>query len=324
MLPNLLTGPNVPNVTWTLSYEMVFYLLLAALFSWGAHRHSGGYALTSAAAAVALGGVLPMAALTRWADHAAHGPLALDAAADALVLGGIALAVFGGRPLARVGTAIAVLTALTLVTVNQGYPYPWSGGVILALMFTGTLIYRAEHGQADKAAAAAIAAAVLALATFAGLWHGARYGSQWQAQWASSVLLAAATFGIAMALRNRRIPRVAAWLGVISYSVYVLHPLIFNAYRSVPVLHRTHTMPVQAALFAALFAAIVAASAATYYLIERPMQWLGRAVADYATGAGSGAAAPAADAEAAGTGDGTAARSTSSNSAVAGGSGGSP
>jgi peptidoglycan/LPS O-acetylase OafA/YrhL len=328
MLPNLLTGPNVPNVTWTLSYEMVFYLLLAALFSWGAHRHSGGYALTSAAAAVALGGVLPMAALTRWADHAAHGPLALDAAADALVLGGIALAVFGGRPLARVGTAIAVLTALTLVTVNQGYPYPWSGGVILALMFTGTLIYRAEHGQADKAAAAAIAAAVLALATFAGLWHGARYGSQWQAQWASSILLAAATFGIAMALRNRRIPRVAAWLGVISYSVYVLHPLIFNAYRSVPVLHRTHTMPVQAALFAALFAAIVAASAATYYLIERPMQWLGRAVAGYATryatGAGSGAAAPAADAEAAGTGDGTAARSTSSNSAVAGGSGGSP
>lgn len=324
MLPNLLTGPNVPNVTWTLSYEMVFYLLLAALFSWGAHRHSGGYALTSAAVAVALGGVLPMAALTRWADHAAQGPLALDAAADALVLGGIALAVLGGRPLARAGTAIAVLTALTLVTANQGYPYPWSGGVILALMFTGTLIYRAEHGQADKAAAAAIAAAVLTLATFAGLWHGARYGSQWQAQWASSVLLAAATFGIAMALRNRRIPRVAAWLGVISYSVYLLHPLIFNAYRSVPVLHRTHTMPVQAALFAALLAAIVAASAATHYLIERPMQWLGRAVAGYATGAGSGAAAPAANAEAAGTEDGAAARSTSSNSAVAGGSGGSP
>jgi peptidoglycan/LPS O-acetylase OafA/YrhL len=40
MLPNLLTGPNVPNVTWTLSYEMVFYLLLAALFSWGVHRRS--------------------------------------------------------------------------------------------------------------------------------------------------------------------------------------------------------------------------------------------------------------------------------------------
>jgi len=43
MLPNLLTGPNVPNVTWTLSYEMVFYLLLAALFIWNIHTYSRGY-----------------------------------------------------------------------------------------------------------------------------------------------------------------------------------------------------------------------------------------------------------------------------------------
>ena len=79
MLPNLLTGPNVPNVTWTLSYEMVFYLLLVALFSWGVHRHSGGYAPAFAVGAVALGGVLPMAALTHWAGHADHGGLALNA-----------------------------------------------------------------------------------------------------------------------------------------------------------------------------------------------------------------------------------------------------
>jgi peptidoglycan/LPS O-acetylase OafA/YrhL len=335
MLPNLLTGPNVPNVTWTLSYEMVFYLLLAALFSWGAHRHSGGYALTSAAGAVMLGGVLPMAALTRWAGRAAHGPLVLDAVVDALILGGIALAVRGGlagghgRPEVRAGAAVAALTGLVLITVNQGYPYPWSGCAILALMFTGTLAYRAEHRQAGRAAAAAIAVAVLALTTAAGIWHGARYGAQWQAQWASSVLLAAATFGIAMAARNWRVPRVAAWLGVISYSVYLLHPLIFDAYRSVPALHRAHTTPVQAALFAALAAAVVAASAATYYLVERPMQRLGRRVAAYGTGAGSGAPAgtaaePAAD-TAAGPAAGAAAdRSASSSSAVAGGSGGSP
>src|ERR1700742_4465822 len=44
MLQNLNTGLNVPVVTWTLSYEMVFYLLVAALFSWGVHRRSGWYA----------------------------------------------------------------------------------------------------------------------------------------------------------------------------------------------------------------------------------------------------------------------------------------
>ena len=89
MLPNLLTGPNVPNVTWTLSYEMVFYLLLVALFSWGVHRHSGWYASAFAVGAVALGGVLPMAALTHWAGRADHGGLGSTLTADALVLGGI-------------------------------------------------------------------------------------------------------------------------------------------------------------------------------------------------------------------------------------------
>jgi peptidoglycan/LPS O-acetylase OafA/YrhL len=323
MLPNLLTGPNVPNVTWTLSYEMVFYLLLAALFSWNIHTRSRGYALTLATGAVLIGGVLPMAALTRWAGHYGHGWLALDTIADALIIAGIALAVTDQRRPARIGASVAALTGIVLVTVNQGYPYAWSGCVILALMFTGTVIYRAEQGQAGKAAAAATVAVVLALTTFAGLWHGRHASAQWQYQWASSVLLAAATFGIAMAARNRKIPRAAAWLGLISYSVYLLHPLVFNAYRSIHALHRRHSMPAQVALFAALAAVIIAASAVTYYLVEKPMQRLGRRVAGrpgYATGVGSRAG------ERTGT-DGASvatARSTSSSSAAAGGSGGSP
>ena len=68
MLQNLVAGINVPVVIWTLSYEMVFYLLLAALFSWGIHRRSGWYASAFAAGALLLGGVLPMAALGRWSN----------------------------------------------------------------------------------------------------------------------------------------------------------------------------------------------------------------------------------------------------------------
>jgi peptidoglycan/LPS O-acetylase OafA/YrhL len=323
MLPNLLTGPNVPNVTWTLSYEMVFYLLLAALFSWNIHRYSRCYALTLATAAVLIGGVLPMAALTRWAGHSGHGWLTLNAIADGLVIAGIALAVTDKRRPARIGAAVAALTGLVLVTINQSYPYPWSGCVILALMFTGTVIYRAEQGQAGKLAAAATVAAVLALTTAGGLWDGRHYHTQWQYQWASSVLLAAATFGIAMAMRNRKIPRAAAWLGVISFSVYLLHPLVFNAYRSIPALHHKHPVPDQIALFAAVVAVIIAASAVTYYLVEKPMQRLGRRVAgrtSYATGVGS-RADERADADGVSV---ATARSTSSSSAVAGGSGGSP
>ncbi len=105
MLPNLLTGPNVPNVTWTLSYEMVFYLLLVALFSWGVHRHSGWYASAFAVGAVVLGGVLPMAALTTWAGHSRHGGLWLNLTADGLILGGIIVALSSRSLLARLGAS---------------------------------------------------------------------------------------------------------------------------------------------------------------------------------------------------------------------------
>jgi peptidoglycan/LPS O-acetylase OafA/YrhL len=321
MLPNVLAGPNVPNVTWTLSYEMVFYLLLAALFSWKIHSRSGGYALGCAIAAFALGGVLPMAALTRWSRHAGQGPLILDVTADAAILAGIALAMSGRRLPGTIGATVAAVCGLTLVTVNQGYPYPWSGFMILGLMFTGTLIYRAERSQVRKLTAAWITVAVLALTIFAGLWHGHHYGSQWQAQWVTSIAGAAVTFAIGLAIKNRRIPRAVAWLGLISYSVYLLHPLIFNAYRAIPALHRAHGMGTQLLLAAALLAVIIAASAVTYHLVEKPMQRLGRRVA-------KGMEARAGATVRSGNLDNgvsvAAAQRASSSSAVADGSGGSP
>ena len=148
-------------------------------------------------------------------------------------------------------------------------------------MFTGTLIYRAEQGQVGKSLTAAVAVGVFVLLTVAGVWHGAQQHEDhhWQVQWATSVLLAGATFGIGLAVRRWRMPRWCAWLGMISYSVYLLHPLVFDAYRSVPVLHRKHTMPDQVLFFAGLLAVIIGLSALTYYLVEKPMQRLGRRVA---------------------------------------------
>ena len=93
MMPNLMGGANVPNVTWTLSYEMVFYLLVAALFSVKAHRRSGSYAMACGIAALALGTVLPMDALSKGAGHA----LAVSVLGDAVILGGVVLAVQIGR-----------------------------------------------------------------------------------------------------------------------------------------------------------------------------------------------------------------------------------
>ena len=54
MMSNVLGGKNLPNVVWSLSYEMVFYLLLTALFIARVHKRSSWYALGFAAAAVAV------------------------------------------------------------------------------------------------------------------------------------------------------------------------------------------------------------------------------------------------------------------------------
>jgi len=346
MIPNLLTGPNVPNVTWTLSYEMTFYLLLAALFSVRVHRHSGGYALACAIVVVAAGGALPMAALL--GGHGLLGPGHVDLAVDAAIVAGIALSVSGiGRAGGRLGRLVpiggawlAALTGLLLLTVNQNhYPYPWSGYTILAFMFTGTLVYRAEQGQVSKTAAAVVAAVVLAMTIGGGLWHGAQQPglgtatAQWRYQWVTSLAGAAVTFGIGLALRHRRVPRVLAWLGMISYSLYLIHPLILDAFRDIRPLHdASRGLAVQVPLAAGLLAVIIGASAVTYYLVERPMQRLGHALSrrlerrgpqppddapcDGASSAPSGSAgAPtvvAAD------------RSASISRAIPGGSGGSP
>ena len=282
MLSNLLTGPNVPNVVWTLSYEMVFYLLLAGLFSWRIHARSGLYALICAAGALLLGGVLPMAWLVHWGRHGGPSPLTVNVTVDALIIAGIALAMAGKGMAAKIGATVAALTGLILATINQGYPHPWSGLTILALMFTGTLVYRAEQGQVSKLRAVWIVGAVIALTVLAGVWygsHGVHLGDQWRAQWITSIVGAAAVFGVGLTVRKRKIPRVAAWLGLVSYSVYLLHPLVYNAYRSTPMYHHNHGTLAQILIAAALVAVILAASAVTYYAVEKPMQRLGRRVA---------------------------------------------
>lgn len=325
MMQNVTAGVNVPVTVWTLSYEMVFYLLLAGLFAWGVHRRSGWYATAFAVAAVALGGILPMAAFGSWSRYGGSNQVPLNATVDVLLLAGLGLAVAARSWPAKAGATLAALVGFVLVMVNQTYPFPWSGSVILALMFTGTVIYRAEQGQLNRLAATAITLGVFALTTFAGIWHGAQQHQDhnWQLQWATSVLLAGATFGVGLALRHARVPGWCAWLGMISYSVYLLHPLVFDAYRSVPALHRTHTMPDQVLFFAGLLAVIIGLSALTYYLIEKPMQRLGRRVAarfpypaTETVSAGSVSAPPGAPA--------AATRSASSSTVVAGGSGGSP
>jgi peptidoglycan/LPS O-acetylase OafA/YrhL len=273
MLQDVLGVPSVINVLWTLSYEMLFYLLVVALFVTGIHRRSAPVAVVLVSAAVVAGGVLPMAVLSR---TAATGPVVVVAA---LVLVAAITGAVSGRPALRTAGGVAGgVLAMVLVTLN-GRVGPWEGLVVLAVMFTGTAIYRAEHGQISWWSGALAAALVPTGAIVAGAWH-ARMGmsgaqaSAFRFYWAGSVLLAAATFVAAWALRHRRIPRWLTGLGAISFSLYLLHPVLLML--SDQLLGTSgHDDAGRLAMFVLV---LVVVSGLTHRYVELPFQRLGRRV----------------------------------------------
>jgi peptidoglycan/LPS O-acetylase OafA/YrhL len=273
----VLAGENVPNVVWSLSYEMIFYLLLTALFMARVHRRSSRYALAFGAAAVALGGVLPQAYFTDnlWS------PRIIALIADLVVLTGLAVAV-GLRGMPRmVGASLAAMVGLTLLAFNGTWLFPWEALSILALMFTGTMLYRAEQGQYPWRKAIPISVTVLVLAIVAGVWHhqvgnmGSHGNFVWERVWFMSVFVAGLTFAIGLACRNVRWPRALTWLGLISYSVYLLHPALIEVYRHLS-WTSGHSFWIQVLVDALFVAILIALCSATYLLVERPMQNVGR------------------------------------------------
>jgi peptidoglycan/LPS O-acetylase OafA/YrhL len=280
MLNELLGETNIIVVLWTLSYEMVFYVLLTALFTAGLHKRSGWFAATFAVGALLLGGLLP----TVWLSYGSLGLTSVALVGDVLVIGGLVIAV-ASRGLPRaLGAWLAAVTGLILVAVN-GRKSPYEGLGILALMFTGTLLYRAEKGQIARKWAVSMSIGIFGLLIVAGAWHIPSASPQNQAvllqrEWVMSVALAGLTFAAGLALRNMRVPSILAWLGLVSYSVYLLHPLVLDIYDSVP-FAPGHNQPtwLQVAAVVVFLAVLLACCSLTYYLVEAPMQRLGRRVA---------------------------------------------
>jgi peptidoglycan/LPS O-acetylase OafA/YrhL len=280
MMSNVLAGTNLPNVVWSLSYEMVFYLLITALFMAQVHRRSSRYALGFAVAAVALGGILPQAYFTHNTN-----PRLIALIADMIVLTGLAVAVvLRGMP-RLVGAALAATVGLTLLAFNGGWIWPWEALSILALMFTGTALYRAEQGRYPWRRAIAVAVTVLGLAIAAGVWHSHAWGMSaraellWERRWCTSFLLAGLTFGAGLAFRHVRWPAFLTWLGLVSYSVYLLHPLIIEVYHHFAWTRQHYYFWQQLLLALGYLVVLIAVCSVTYLAVERPMQNAGRRLA---------------------------------------------
>ncbi len=245
------------------------------------HRRSGRHALLFGVAAVALGGVLPRA----YFISNLSSPRFIAFVADLVVLAGLAFAVvMRGMPRV-VGAVLAAMVGLTLLAFNGTWLWPWEALSILALMFTGTMLYRAEQGQYPWRNAIAGAVTVLGLVVAAGLWHNHAMGMSaaaelnWERCWFMSVSLAGLTFGTGLAFRYVRWPRILTWLGLISYSVYLLHPQLIEVYRHLSWTGRHHSFWPQLLVDAVFLVILIAMCSLTYLLDERPMQTAGRRLA---------------------------------------------
>jgi peptidoglycan/LPS O-acetylase OafA/YrhL len=275
MLQDLLFVPSVINVLWTLSYEMAFYLLVVALFTTRLHTRPAPIAVVFALGAVAFGSTLPVAGLSQ-----AVGIDVIAVIVAVVAAGAIGCAMSGRTAVRAAGALAGGVLSLVLVTGN-GRVGPWQGLAIMATMFTGTAIYQAERGQANRRVVAFVAAVVLTCSVAAGVWHSRTWGLPGAAEaafrrgWTSALVLAALTFAVGLALRHRRLPRLLTGIGLISYSIYLLHPVLFQGLDRI-VGRPRHDDP---GMLAAALLILLLVSWAGYRLVEAPAQRLGRVVA---------------------------------------------
>jgi len=216
----------------------------------------------------------------QWFDPATPRLIAL--VADLAVMAGLAFAVALRGTSRLAGAVIAAVVAITLLAFNGGWIWPWEALSILALMFTGTMFYRAEQGQYPWRRAIVIGVTVVGVAIAAGLWHSRAWGMPahaellWSRRWVSAFGLAGLTFAAGLAFRHVRWPRALTWIGLISYSLYLLHPLVLEVYHHYAWTRHPHLFALQVLLAAGLLAIMIAVSSLTFLSVERPMQNVGR------------------------------------------------
>jgi peptidoglycan/LPS O-acetylase OafA/YrhL len=315
MLPFLLGVPPVTPVLWTLTFEMAFYLLVSALFALSAppqttapmrigtqskhardalamrmgtqsRRARGAWVMrmgTQSKGALTVMVTVGLAALAVVTAPLSAGRLAGPAVVAVTAVGlvaGLAALVSGRRGAVRAGGLLLGAGVLVLLLAGQDRAHVWDGLLILAVMFAGTTIYRADHGQVGwwaAGAALAVVAAALLVNWFAELRALDGFTPQYRARSVITLLVFGGAFAIGMLTRHRRTPRPLAWLGLVSYSIYLTHYVLIQVFG--PLLTRlADGLPAigEIAVGTAYLGLVCGLSALTHRFVEVPGQRLGR------------------------------------------------
>ncbi|MFD4739262.1 acyltransferase family protein [Streptomyces virginiae] len=284
MLQDVMGIPSMIGVMWTLTYEMVFYYFVSALFVMGLHRRSAPIAVGFAAVALLLGGWLSLGTLSVNLASTRH----LVVACATIVLMAMVCIMTGKPALTRTGALLLGGLGLVLITLNSRAT-GFETMMIFATMFSGTVLYRLEHGQIERTQALLSCAFVIACGFLTGYLYnrGAAlsqtFSGSWMA-WSFAYLAAWAVFAAGMLLRKRRFPRWLSRLGAISFSLYLLHnPLIHGMNRLLEGRAPIESWTGRLVQFGVFMAALLILSHLGYRLIELPFQNLGRRLLKAAT-----------------------------------------
>ncbi|MCU1643369.1 MAG: acyltransferase [Nocardia sp.] len=224
-----ISGPNsqMVVVAWTLSYELVFYMVVSLLFIGRLNRRSVPLAVLAIGSMLLAELFLPTSMVN--GSDANLATRLIVVAATAVV------AVFFARRAATRRSAVAAVLLASLaipLVLNQPGPSGYSAA-IFATMFVGTVMYRMTAGEITArlgwgvfglAVCAVIGLALLqqpALETKLGVLVTWKHNA---ITMAAAYLLFAAT----LLLRRYSFPRPLLFLGRISYSLYFVHALAIN------------------------------------------------------------------------------------------------
>ncbi|RSS79383.1 acyltransferase [Streptomyces sp. WAC06614] len=286
LLNEMLNVPSALGSMWTLSYEMVFYFLVTALFVQNRHRLSAPIALAFAAAALLLGNTVAAQLITTGPGSTQKFILVVAV----VTVAAMACVLAGRTEVTRIGALMLGGLGLLLVLANARAPF-FESMLILATMFAGTAIHRAQNGRIDRHVAAVCCAFVLAAGFLAGYLYnrGPNRSQTWTEHWTGFALPYVAawlTFGLGMMLRHRTFPRVLTWLGRISYSVYVVHiPAMFAVYWLLADVTLPGTGPGRFVPTLIFLVLTLGLSQLTYRYVELPGQRLGKRLASARRGA---------------------------------------
>lgn len=270
MVQDFTGRPLMLGQSWTLAYEMAFYVSVSILFVAGLHRRSAAVSALAMVVSLAVGNELRTNALST----AGRNMWTLAIVACVVGAGVVVVLTRSASPVTRL--VCAFLGAMIVLALFNRYEPTFQAPFFLGTMFAGTAIYRWTRGELSSRALAL-------LGLFIGVSVIVAQERDWS-PWLNSQPLtngrlhlaevltylgAYALFFAAVLFRERHFPRVLTYLGAISYSLYLVHPLVI--YTSPTSLGTTGSVVWQ-------LVGTVLVSALTYRFIEQPAIRLGRAV----------------------------------------------